>query len=157
MESIPGDFPGFRRLRADTNSSGLKGPEILFSSGVRTFHILDSFLLISLVDSWFSVLCAPFFWSSEAMEFAESKHRWEERPDLPVSLLMVLHTFGWSPNIQWNWQFFPIAHASCVRIAKAGTKRLYQSQCPLGLQRSNGEISRSFPSMAGSSCDGHVR
>jgi len=75
MESIPGDFPGFRRLGADTNSSGLKGPEILFSSGVRTFHILDSFLLISLVDSWFSVLCAPFFWSSEAMEFAESEHR----------------------------------------------------------------------------------
>jgi len=29
MESIPGDFPGFRRLRAAANSSGLKGSEIL--------------------------------------------------------------------------------------------------------------------------------
>jgi len=29
MESNPGDFPGFKRLRAATNSSGLKGSEIL--------------------------------------------------------------------------------------------------------------------------------
>jgi len=29
MESNPGDFPGFRRLRAAPNSSGLKGSEIL--------------------------------------------------------------------------------------------------------------------------------
>jgi len=29
MESNPGDFPGFRRLRAAANSSGLKGSEIL--------------------------------------------------------------------------------------------------------------------------------
>ena len=26
------------------------------------------------------------------MEFAETEHRWEERPDLQVSFLMVLHT-----------------------------------------------------------------
>jgi len=29
MESNPGDFPGFKRLRAAANSSGLKGSEIL--------------------------------------------------------------------------------------------------------------------------------
>jgi len=29
MESNPGDFPGFRHLRAAANSSGLKGSEIL--------------------------------------------------------------------------------------------------------------------------------
>jgi len=29
MESIPGDFSGFRRLRAAASSSGLKGSEIL--------------------------------------------------------------------------------------------------------------------------------
>jgi len=29
MECNPGDFPGFRRLRAAANTSGLKGSEIL--------------------------------------------------------------------------------------------------------------------------------
>ena len=29
MESNPGDFPGFRSLRAAVNSSGLKGSQIL--------------------------------------------------------------------------------------------------------------------------------
>jgi len=29
MESDPGDFPGFRRLRAAARSSGVKGSEIL--------------------------------------------------------------------------------------------------------------------------------
>jgi len=29
MESSPGDFPDFRRLKAAENSSGLKGSEIL--------------------------------------------------------------------------------------------------------------------------------
>jgi len=38
------------------------------------------------------VLCAPFFMSCEVMEFAEVGHRQEKRPDLPVSLLIVLHT-----------------------------------------------------------------
>ena len=33
----------------------------------------------------------PFFTSCEAMEFAETGHRREERPNLPVSLLNVLH------------------------------------------------------------------
>jgi len=34
MESNPGDFPGFRRLRAAARSSGLKGSKILWPSGV---------------------------------------------------------------------------------------------------------------------------
>jgi len=29
MESNPGDFPGFKRLREEANSSGLKGLEIV--------------------------------------------------------------------------------------------------------------------------------
>ena len=37
------------------------------------------------------VLCAQFFNNCEAMELAEMGHTWEERPDLPVSSLMVLH------------------------------------------------------------------
>jgi len=48
-------------------------------------------MLKSLVDSLPPVLCAPFFTSCEAMEFAEMGHRREERPNLPVSLLIVLH------------------------------------------------------------------
>jgi len=51
----------------------------------------DSYLLTSLVNSRIPVLCSPFFTSCEAMEFAETGHRREERPDLPVSLLIVLH------------------------------------------------------------------
>jgi len=80
MESSSGDFPGFRRLRAAASSSGLKGLEILWLSGVGIFHRSDS-----------PVLCALFFTSCEAMEFAETGHGREESPDLPVSLLMVLH------------------------------------------------------------------
>jgi len=37
------------------------------------------------------LVCAPFLTSCEAMEFAETGHRREERPGLPVSLLIVLH------------------------------------------------------------------
>jgi len=33
----------------------------------------------------------PFFMSCESMKFAETGHRRKECPDLPVSLLMVLH------------------------------------------------------------------
>ena len=51
----------------------------------------DSCLLASLVGSRSLVLCAPFFTKCEAMEFAETGHTRAERPDLPVSLLMVLH------------------------------------------------------------------
>jgi len=47
--------------------------------------------LTSLVGSRSLILCAPFFTNCEAMEFAETGQTREERPDLPVSLLMVLH------------------------------------------------------------------
>jgi len=94
MESNLGDSPGFKRLRAAANSSGLKGSEILWLSGVGIIHRSDSSLLTSLVDSRSPVLCAPFFTSCEAMEFAETGHKQEERPDLQVSLLTVLHAFG---------------------------------------------------------------
>jgi len=50
-------------------------------------------LLTSLVGLRSLVLCAPFFTSCEAMEFAETGHTREERPDLPVSLLIVPHAF----------------------------------------------------------------
>jgi len=50
------------------------------------------------------VLCAPFFTSCEAIEFAETGHRREERPDLPVSLLMVLHALRVSAKRRWNCQ-----------------------------------------------------
>jgi len=41
---------------------------------VGIFHRLDSSLLTSLVDSRSPVLCAPFFTSCEAMEFAKTGH-----------------------------------------------------------------------------------
>jgi len=91
MESNPGDFPGFGHLRAAASSSGPKDSEISRPSGVGMFQRSDNCLLTSLVDSRNPVLCAPFFTSCEAMEFAETGHRREERPDLPVSVLIVLH------------------------------------------------------------------
>ena len=92
MESYPRHFPGFRRLRAASSSSGLKNSEILWPSGVGVFHWSTTFLSTSLVDSWPPVLCIPFLTSCEEMEFPEPGHTREERPDLPASLLMVLHT-----------------------------------------------------------------
>jgi len=77
MESIPRNFPGFRRLRAAASTCGLMGSEILRPSGVGIFHRSDSSLLTSLVDSCPHVMCAPFFTSCEAMEFAETGHTGE--------------------------------------------------------------------------------
>jgi len=91
MESNPGDFVCCRRMRAAANSSGPKGLEILWPSGVRIFHRSDSCLLTSLVDSQPLVLCAPLFMSCEAIEFPETGHGLEEHPGVPVNLLMVLH------------------------------------------------------------------
>jgi len=56
IESRPGDFLGFRSLKKAACSSGLKGSEILFASGVWTFHRLDSSFLTSLVDSLLSLV-----------------------------------------------------------------------------------------------------
>jgi len=58
LESNPGDFPGFRRLRVAASSSGLKGSEILWPPGVGIFHRSGSSLLTSLVDLRSTVLCA---------------------------------------------------------------------------------------------------
>jgi len=94
MEPRCRDFPGFRHLRAAASSTSLKGSDILWPPGVGIFYWSDSSLLTSLVDSRSPVLCAMFFTSCKVMEFARwgTEHRWKERPDLPVSLLMVLHT-----------------------------------------------------------------
>ena len=75
MESNPGDFPGFRCLRAATNSYGLMGSETLRPSSVGIFHRSNNSLLTSLVDSQLPVLCAPFFTSYEAIEFVEMGHK----------------------------------------------------------------------------------
>jgi len=63
---------------------------MLSPSGVGTFHRSDTSLLVNLGDLRFLVLCAPFFTSCEAMVLAETGHRREVCPDLPVSLLVVL-------------------------------------------------------------------
>ena len=47
IESNPGYFPGSRWWRARASSSGVKGSEILSSSGVGTFHRSDTFLFTS--------------------------------------------------------------------------------------------------------------
>jgi len=111
MESSPGDFPGFRRLWEAASSAGLKGSEILWPSSVGIFHRSDCCLLTSLVGSRPLVLCAPFFTSCEAMEFAKTGHRWEERPDLPVSLLMVLHALRL--ECEKSMEFTASSHRSC--------------------------------------------
>ena len=90
MEPNPGDFPGFRRLRAATIFSDLRGSVILWSSGVGIFHRSDRTLLKSLKVSRPPILCAPFITSCGAMELAETGTG-EERPYLPVTLLMVIH------------------------------------------------------------------
>jgi len=156
MESNRADFPGFRRLRAAASSSGLKGSEILWPLGVGIFHRSDGSLLTSLVDSRSPVLCAPFFTSCEAMEFAETGHRRKECPDLQVSLLMVLHALRLECEKLMEFIALPISPAS-AQAEIAGTKRLYQSQCPLGLGwRSDRGFLTLCPRMEHSSFDGHV-
>ena len=75
---------------------------MVYPSDVGTFHRSDNTLLMSLVDLRHLILCAPFFTSCEAMEFAKVGHRWEEFPNLPVSLLMVLHALQleWEKSIE---------------------------------------------------------
>ena len=86
IESRPGDFPGFRWLRAAA-SSGLKGPEILFPLSVGTFPQVGQ-LLVDEPGGFAAQSCVLFF-TSEAIEFAETGHMQEERPDLPINSLMV--------------------------------------------------------------------
>jgi len=129
MESNPGDFPGFRRLRAAASSSGLKGSEVLWPAGVGIFHRSDSSLLSGLVDLRSPVLCAPFFTSCEAMEFAETGHWWKDRPDLPVSLLMVLHAMRL--ECEKSMEFTASSHRSCF--------------CPSRDSRDEAALSESVP------------
>jgi len=109
--SNPGVFLGFRRLKAAAISSGLKGSDILRPSGIGIFHRSDSSLLTNLVDSQPPALCAPFFTSCEAMEFAETGHKREERADPPVSLLMVLHALR--VDCEKSMEFTASSHRSC--------------------------------------------
>ena len=122
------------------------------------FHRSDRCLLMNLVGSLLPFLCDLFFTSCEAMEFAETGHRREERPDLPVSLLMVLNALRL--ECERSMELTASFHCSChfcpSRAAKAGTKRPYQSQFPLGLGgRSNKGSCILRPNMA-RSCEGHV-
>ena len=68
-------------------------------------------LLTSLVGSRSLVLCGPLFTNCEAMEFAETGHRQEERPDLPVSLLIVLHALR--PECEKSMELTAFSHRSC--------------------------------------------
>ena len=111
MESNPGDFSGFRRLREAASSSYLKSSEILGPSGVGIFYWSDSSLLTSLVDSQFLVLCALFFTSCKTMEFAETGHCRKERPNLPISLLMVLHALR--QECKKSMELTTSSHRSC--------------------------------------------
>jgi len=85
-ESNPGGFPGFRRLK-EASSTGLKSSEILWpsvSSISRTAACWWSWYTRS------SQSCVPVLHELEGDRVCRDGHRQEERPDLPVSLLMVL-------------------------------------------------------------------
>jgi len=69
------------------------------------------------------------------MEFAETGHKRDERPDLPVSLSMVLHALRL--ECEKSMVVTASTHrssASFVLAEKVGKNRLYQSQSPLGLR-----------------------
>ena len=62
-------------------------------------------------------------------------HKREERPDLPVSLLMVLQALRL--ECEKSMELTTSSHRSCCfcssRDSREGKKRVYQSQSPLGL------------------------
>ena len=152
-----GDFPSLRRLRAEANSSGLKGSQILWSSDDATFNRSDSSLLTSLVDSRSAVLCAPFFASYEAMEFAETEQRRKERPDLPVSLLVVLH--GLRLEGEKSMDLTASSYRSCFFCSSRDSwdEAALSESVPLALGwRSDRGSCTLCPSMAHSSSDVHV-
>jgi len=66
------------------------------------------------------------------MESAEAGHANEERPDLPVSLLVVLYAWRLQCEKSVELTSPPIAPAS-VLAEIVGTNRLYESQSPLEL------------------------
>jgi len=62
----------------------------------------------------------PFLTSCEAMEFTDMGHRREERPDLPVSLLMMLHAL-WL-EYEKSMELTASSHRSC-RVEAIGVAR----------------------------------
>ena len=58
------------------------------------------------------VLCAPLVTNCGDMEFAETGHWQKERPDLPVSLLMVLHALRL--ECEKSMQFTASSYRSCL-------------------------------------------
>ena len=139
------------------SSSGLRGSEILWPSGVKIFHKSDSSLFTSLVDSRLLSLCAPFFTSCEAVEYVETGRWCKERPGLPVSLMMAIHAL-WL-ECENSMELTALSRRFCFFCPSrdVGTKRLYQSQSSLGLEWRNVRGSSTlYPSMAHSSSDGHV-
>jgi len=78
-------------------------------------------------------LVYPILHEFEVMEFAEKGHRREERPDLPVSLLIVLHALRLECEKTMELTA-PIAPASSVVVKRVGIRQLCQRQSPLGLE-----------------------
>jgi len=153
MESNHGDFPGFRRLRAAASSFGLKGSEILWPSGVGIFHRPDSSLLTSLVDSRSPVLCAMFFTTCKVMEFAEMGYWREKRPELLVSLLMVLHAL--QLECEKLMELTASSHRFCFLCSRRDSRDGFNNVSSWGWG-SGEERSRTLClSMAHSSSDGH--
>jgi len=91
------------------------------------------------------------------MEFAERGHWWKECPDLPVSLLMVLHALRL--ECEKSMDFTASSHRSCFFCLSGvvWTKGVYHSQSPLGLRWGSDRGFRNLcSSMAHSSSSGHV-
>ena len=105
--------------------------EILWPSGVGTYHRLDSSLLIRLEAP--CPVCpvlrklrgAGVSWDGgtgeRIVQTCQWVHWWLSTPS------------GWSARSRWSWQFPPIAPVSSGLAKKVEPKRFYQSQSPLGL------------------------
>jgi len=76
--------------------------------------------LILFEDSQPPVLCASFFTSCEAMTFAETGHKPGERPDLPVTLLMVLHALRL--ECEKSMELTASSHRSCIFCSSRESK-----------------------------------
>ena len=141
-------------------------PETFLASGIwgerqafpawRVQRYCDPQLMESSIDRttpcW-PAWCAP---GCKAMEFAETGHRREARPDLPVNLLMLLHALRLV--CEKSVELTASSHRSCFCWSRdSRTKWLYQSQSPLGLGWRSDRGSHTFcPSMAHNSSGDHV-
>jgi len=79
---------------------------------LEIFHRSDSSLLVSLVGSRSPVLCAPFFTNCDSMDFAETGHMQEERPNVPVNLLVVFHALRL--ECEKSMELTASSHRSCL-------------------------------------------